>query len=464
MNKKKLNKHAIVVGGSLAGMLAARVLADYFNRVTIIERDPLSEIPEPRKGVPQARHLHVLLARGREVLQQLFPGLVEELIALGAPLVDMAADLAWLTPAGWGARFDSEIRIIGSSRDLLECSIRQRLASFTNVRFISECDVKELIIDPNNDRIAGVKLSCRNAASSFACEQTLEGDLVADASGRSSRAPQWLKEKGYDPPSETIVNAFLGYASRIYRRNDSLRDCKGVYVQPAPPGDNRGGALFPVEGNRLILTLAGYGKDYPPPDEEGFIEFARSLRTPSIYNVIKDAEPLSPIFTYRATENRLRHYEKTRRLPEGLIILGDAVCAFNPVFAQGMTMAAIGAMTLDQCLRDRYKKSPDGDLMGLSRRFQKKLAKVNVAPWMLATSEDLRVSGCVGEPHGFIAGLMQRYADKVVRLSTDSPKARKALLEVFNLLKPPSALFNPVIPFQIVARSLSRYERSEQAI
>jgi 2-polyprenyl-6-methoxyphenol hydroxylase-like FAD-dependent oxidoreductase len=435
----------------MAGLLAARVLADHFDRVTIIERDRLPQYPEPRKGVPQARHLHVLLARGRLILEELFPSLVEQLVALGAPVIDMAMDLAWLTPAGWGARCKSGVEIVGCSRDLLEWCVRRRLSDFENVGFLGECDVIGLSCGDAGKRVAGVNAKLRGEGRG---DLAISCDFAVDASGRGSPAPRWLEQIGCEPPRETVVDAFLGYSSRVYRRPPGARDWQGVYVQPAPPSHGRGGALFPVEGNRWILTLAGYGRDYPPGDESGFMEFARGLRTRVIYEAIKEAEPVSPVFTYRATENRLRHYEQMSRPVEGFIVLGDAACAFNPVYAQGMTMAALSASTLDQCLREQSDKRPSGDLTGLTRRFQKRLAAVNAPAWMLATSEDFRVPQCEGKPPARLSRLLQRYVDRVVHLSTRDDQARVSLLEVFNMLKPPAALLNVRMLSRIMLHSL----------
>lgn len=457
--------HAIVIGGSLAGLLAARVLADHFDRVTILERDSLMAAePAPRKGVPQARHLHVLLARGREILQQLFPGLVEELIASGALLADMAADLAWLTHKGWGVRCDSGIRMVSCTRDLLEYSVRCRLEEISQVNFYDDCDVVGLTADDTGTVIKGVTVCPRSAFESIEDAGDsihLRADLVVDASGRGSRAPEWLEQLGYRAPGETVVNAFLGYTSRVYRRHPALKDWHGVYVQPAPPDQTRGGALFPVEGDRWILTLAGYGRDYAPTDETGFMEFVRSLRTPMIHDAIKNAEPLTPIFTYRATENRLRHYERMSRRPEGFIAIGDAVCSFNPVYAQGMTMAALGALTLEKCLGDQRRRARDRDMKGFALRFQSRLAKACADPWKLATSEDFRVPQCEGEPPGLIGSLLQRYFDNVVLLSTRNSHARKLLLEVFNMLRSPASLFHPVIATKVLIQPFRQLFQSE---
>ncbi|HWP43016.1 MAG TPA: 2-polyprenyl-6-methoxyphenol hydroxylase-like oxidoreductase, partial [Blastocatellia bacterium] len=254
--------------------------------------------------------------------------------------------------------------------------------------------------------------------------------------------------------------AFLGYASRIYRRTAVPRDWSGIYVQAAPPSHSRGGVLFPIEGDRWLLTVVGLGRDYPPTDEAGFLEFARSMRAPAIYNAIKDAEPLSDIYSYRGTENRVRHYERMSRRPEGLLVLGDAACAFNPVYGQGMTTAALSAQTLSECLNSHRGPRLGKEVTGLADRFQKKLAKANTPAWLLATGEDLRVPEVVGKKPGLADRLMQRYVDRVVELSTENEQARLLLLEVFNLLKPPTALFHPAILAQMLKRGF-RIQHSE---
>lgn len=438
--------HALVIGGSLAGLLAARVLRDHFERVTVVERDRLPEAPAPRAGVPQARHQHALLVRGRLILERLFPGLQEELVRAGAPLVDMAADMAWLTPAGWGIRFSSSLVMLACSRDLLEWSVRRRLGAQPGLRFLEQGDVDGLAVSPDGGAVAAAFVRSRREPMA---PGRIDADLVIDASGRGSRAPHWLEALGYDRPEETTVNAFLGYASRIYQRPASLPvDWKAAYIQPAPPEFTRGGVAFPLEGDRWMVTLAGLGGDYPPTDEAGFLAFARSLRSPALYESIKDAEPVSPIASCRATQNRRRHYERLRRFPERFVVLGDAACAFNPVYAQGMTMAAVGAELLDRCLRERP------DLSGLPSRFHRKLARANRAAWMLATSEDLRVRGTVGGRLDVPTRLMHGYLDQIVALTTRDPGVRVRLLEVFHMLRSPAALFAPHVLARVIGQAV----------
>ncbi len=466
MKTKMTNNHAIVIGGSMAGLVVARILSDRFEQVTLIERDQFPSAAIPRKGTPQSRHLHVLLQQGQLTLEQLFPGLCDEMIAAGAHLIDVTADMMWLTPGGWGVRFPSHVSMLGFSRDLLDWIIRRRLGAINNVRFLEGRDVTGLLANTGGTCVAGVSL--RSGTSE---EEQLHADLVVDASGRSSKSPQWLKALGYQPPQETVLNAFLGYASRLYRLpTDFQSDWRVVLLQAAPPTRTRAAAFMPLEENRWILTVYGGDSDYPPTDEAGLLEFVRSMPCPSIYNAIKNAEPLSQIYSYRGTENRWRHYERLPRYLEGFLVLGDAACAFNPVYGQGMTIAVLGASTLDECLHQQRQYQPNGDLTGLARRFQKKLAKINAVPWLLATSEDYRYRGTEGKPPSLLTQLMHRYMDRVVQLTTNHADVRLALLEVMHMLKPPGTLFQPRIAIQVLRQLfdlnsafLARISRSEQA-
>ncbi len=458
-HRTEKGNHALVIGGSMAGMLAARVLADHFERVTILERDRFPEDgPVPRKGVPQARHVHALLKRGRVALERLFAGIGDELVAAGAPTLDMANDIAWLNPAGWGVRFPSDLGFVSFSRDLLDWHVRRRLvADNGGVRFLKGYDVTGLVPDADGAGVAGARVRQRDGSGVVGGEEELHADLVVDATGRGSRAPEWLEALGCPRPEETVINAHLGDATRVYRRPPGFRaDWKMVFVQAAPPEITRGALLLPIEGDRWMLTLAGRDRDYPPTDEAGFMEFARSLRNPIIRDAIEGAEPLSPIHGFRQTANRRRHYEKLPRQPHNFLVTGDAACAFNPVYAQGMTTAALGAETLQACLREQRRRRPGGDLTGLARSFQKKLAGINKAPWMLATGEDFRVRGVEGGKPNAMNRFMHRYMDRVLELSTEDAGVRLALLEVFNLLKPPTAILASAIAAKVLRRAISR--------
>ena len=268
-----IGSRALVIGGSIAGLLASRVLSRRFDRVTIVERDRFPGGPTRRNGVLQASHQHIMLRRGTDILERLFPGIRGELVAAGAPLVDMANDAAWLTPFGWGVRFPSELVMLTCSRDLLEWSVRRRVAALPKVRFLQSAEVTGLLPAANGvDRVGGVKIRFRGERDGERGEEVLRADLVVDASGRPSRAPRWLKDLGYEPPQESVIDAHLGYTSRLYRIPKGFEPgWKGAYVQLAPPEHTRGGALLPIEGGRWMVTLAGTGGDYPPTDERGFL-------------------------------------------------------------------------------------------------------------------------------------------------------------------------------------------------
>ncbi|GAB4198065.1 MAG: hypothetical protein Fur006_47430 [Coleofasciculaceae cyanobacterium] len=448
----KTDSHAIVIGGSMAGLLACRVLSDHFDRVTLIERDRFPKEPEFRKGVPQSHHLHILLMRGRMILEELFPGLQNELVAAGASLLDMGTDLAWLNPVGWSVRFPSKLEMLCCSRNLLEWHVRRRIAQSANVRFLQEAEVTSLLSNADSSQVVGTRIRKHNLSKLGSQDEVLlYADLVVDASGRNSKTPQWLTALGYTAPQETKVNPFLGYASRIYQSSSEFSDkWKALYLQTAPPTLTRGGGFFPIEGNSWIVTLYGVGKDYPPTDEAGFLDFVRSLRSPMLYDVIKNAEPLSPIFGYHTSGNCLRHYEQMSRWPEGLVVLGDAACTFNPIYGQGMTTAAMSAMALNQCLVEQLWRGNTN----LAQRFQKKLAKVIATPWMLATSEDFRVRQTQGGTAGGVIRLMHWYMNGVMRLSTEDTKVCLVLLEVMHMIEQPTALLRPSILIEILGQAL----------
>ena len=446
-----VGRHAVVLGGSLAGLLAARVLADHFDHVTLIERDAYPETAEVRKGIPQANHVHALLLRGRQVLEEFFPGLQDEMVAAGVPLVDMADDMPWFTRAGWGIRFPSELKVLAFTRPVLDLHVRRRLAQNPKIEIADQMEVLRLVRDANENRIAGVMVIPRASEADRRVAQELRADLVVDTTGRASRAPRWLKDIGYEPPQETVINAHLGYASRLYRIPENFNagwTC--AIVQSAPPQRKRGGLVFKVEGDRWLVTLVGGGRDYPPSDEQAFLEFADSLPVPMIADAIRSAEPVSPIRTHRGTENRVRHYEGVN-LPDNFVVLGDAACAFNPVYGQGMTIASLGALTLQQCLREQRA---DGSLSGLSQRFQQRLAKVNKAPWLMATGEDYRYEETEGGSRGLMTRFMHWYMDRVLLLATRDVAVRSVLLQVFSMLIPPSALFRRAILFGVIREAL----------
>lgn len=433
--------HAVVIGGSIAGLLAARILCRHFERVTIVDRDVLPEKAIPRRGAPQANHNHVLLLRGRQVMEELFPGLQEAVIRDGGLSLDMASELAWLTPWGWGVRFESPLVMLACSRTLLEWRLRHMLGAFAAVTFQMSRRVGGLIVE--GGRARGIRTDAGD----------VDADLVVDASGRGSRAPHWLEAAGFTRPPETVVNAFLGYASRFYRpAPDASRWWKGMYLQAAPPDHPHVGVILPVEGGLWHVTLGGGDRQYPPSDETGFLQFARNLRASPLYEAIREAEACSPVYVTRSTENRRRLFESVR-MPEGFVVTGDAVCAFNPVYGQGMTTAAIAAQTLEASIEATLLQTGVAHGNGLPARFQRALAKANSAPWMLAIGEDLRYRSTEGARPDLRTRITQRYMDAIGRLTTSEPAVRLQLLRAFHMIAPPRSLLSPAMLWRVLGQA-----------
>ncbi|MCB0169358.1 MAG: FAD-dependent monooxygenase [Anaerolineae bacterium] len=385
--------HAVVIGGSIAGLTAARVLSDTFARVTIVERDRLPDAPDFRRGTPQARHSHTLPLRGERILEEKFPGLFDELCTNGATRINGGSEMAFYLAGGWHeVKQQSTLISMTCSRPLIEHAIYQRLVTQYRVEFLQEYETVGLTVDRLGQYVTGVRLRPRHAST--AEEMVLLADLVIDASGRNSQAPTWLAQLGYVPPRETIVNSFPGYSTRIYQRPANFDGAwKTLSIRPTPPNGARGGLIIPIEGDRWQVTLVGMGRDYPPTSEEGYLEFARSLPVPQLYEAIKDAQPLTRPCGYRSTENRLRHYDKLPRYLEGFLVMGDAVFALNPVYAQGMTVSVMGSVALERCLE--VQELNGQEITGLAQAFQQQLSKLASGLWKMAIREDSRWSATV---------------------------------------------------------------------
>jgi 2-polyprenyl-6-methoxyphenol hydroxylase-like FAD-dependent oxidoreductase len=447
-------QHAVVIGASMAGLLAGRVLAEHYERVTIIERDRLASGVHARKGVPQGQHVHALLKRGATILEDFFPDLSSVLARDGAPCVDTIADVCWYHFGLWKARFPSDIIGYSQSRPFLEAHVRDCLAERANVCFLDGWAVKGLCASADHTRVTGVKLRHSDALHR---QEELIADLVVDASGRGSQAPQWLLSMGYGRVEESIVKVDIGYASRTYRHlNQTFLDGKALIIYPTPPHGKRVGYIFPIEGGCWLVTVAGWLRDYPSGDERGFLDYARSLPVPNLYEAIKDAEPLTPTVMHKFPANRWRHYERMPYFPDNFVVLGDAACSFNPIYGQGMTTAALEANALSNCLPQYLRVH--GDLQGFGHHFQKKVAKVVKVPWLLATGEDFRYPETDGHrPPG--VRLLNWYGGRVHELAGSHHLTTLRFYEVLHMLKSPAALFNPRILFTILfKRRPSRHQ------
>jgi 2-polyprenyl-6-methoxyphenol hydroxylase-like FAD-dependent oxidoreductase len=444
--------HAVVLGAGMAGLLAAQVLASHFEQITVVDRDRLPDQPGFRRGVPQSRHLHVLLGRGLECLEQLLPGFEAGLVAAGAPVVEGSESL-WMNAAGWCRRYPSPIRLLGASRELIEFQVRTRVTAQANVQVLGGCEAVGLLTDRGRGAVTGVRLRSRDGRTEVTGPATdVAADLVVDACGRGSRAPQWLAALGYQPPALTRINSLLGYASRRYKIPAGFQaDWRMLVINAKPPSNPRAGALVPIEGGRWMVALIGAGRDYPPTDDAGFLEFARGLRSPLLYETIKVAEPLSPIYSYRNTDNQRRHFERLRRWPDRFVVIGDASCTFNPIYAQGMTVTAMTAVTLDHILAEHRRRS-GADPFGLARQAQRQVARTNAGAWTMATTEDLRYPWTEGARLDLATRVMHRYADRVLEVANGNPKVNTAFVNVVNLRHPPTSLFRPRVLLPVLAR------------
>lgn len=433
-----MDSRAIVVGASIAGLLAARVLSEHFERVTVLEKDALPGPDEARKSVPQGNHIHVIWSGGAAAIERLLPGLWEEMQARGAVAFDNSRDMRWFHRGVWKLRTPTGLVMYSQSRPLLEHRIRERVLALGNVEIVSGATALEPITSGDIRRIGGMRV---RVGADDAAPIDMRSQLVVDASGRGSRVPAWLEGLGYAAPRESRVGIDLKYASRIYAMpRDSARDWQVMAVYGGPPDARRAGVVFPIEGERWIVTLSGCLGDHPPGDEAGFLEFARGLDRPDLYEAIRDARPLSAISVFGFAQEVRRHYESLERLPAGLVVIGDAMCAFNPLYGQGVTVCALEAEALERSLRT-------GGAVGhgttdLPRRYYGAAARVVGDAWLVATATDLLFPQAQGDrPPGL--AVFGWYTRQILELSSCDPRVLRTFLEVLHFLRRPSALFAP---------------------
>ena len=432
-----VHDHAIVLGGSMAGLLVARVLADAYGHVTVVDRDDLVAGAEQRRGTPQARHIHALLARGQQALEQLFPGLTAELVTRGVPVGYMLADARLLFGGYRLARTDAGLPLVSVSRPLLEDRVRARVRALPQVRFAPPADVAGLRSSADRRRVTGVRLLRRADGSA---DEALDADLVVDAMGRGSRAPRWLETLGCARLEQEQVRIDVGYATRRYRLPSGALDDDLACVHGPTPDKPHGGALARLENDIWMLTLFGLLGDHPPRDPDGFAAFARSLRFPDLYDAIADGEPIDDPVTYRFPANVRRRYERMRGLPAGFLVLGDALCSFNPIYGQGMTSAALQALAL----RDNLPIGRDG-----TRPIVRALARAIDVPWQLATGADLAVPAVEG-PRPPRLRLVNGYVSRLQAAAVHDSSLSRAFLRVTGLVDRPEALLRPGIAVRVL--------------
>jgi 2-polyprenyl-6-methoxyphenol hydroxylase-like FAD-dependent oxidoreductase len=425
----RISEHAVVIGASMGGLLAARALSDFFTRVTLVERDAFPAADTPRKGVPQGRHTHGLLARGRLVLEAFFPGLTHEIVASGGLRGDVANDVKWIGHNVTLAQAPSDMVGLLASRPMLEGHVRRRLLALPAVTAIEQCAVQGLAYDAALRRVTGIRVRVADKA-----EETIAADLVVDASGRGSSSPAWLEALGYRRPASERIDIGIGYKTRLYRRHPSELGGKlGVVIAGSAP-TWRNGVILAQENDTWTVSVGGFLGDDAPDDEERFLAYVASLPTREIHDVIARAEPLSDLIAYRYASNLRWRYERLADFPEGYLVFGDAICSFNPVYGQGMTVAAQEAVALQWCLRQGTDD--------LARRFFRRAAKIVDTPWDIAVGNDLRHPEVRG-PRPAMQRFINWYVGKLHMAATQDAILANAFLNVANLMTAPPALLSP---------------------
>ncbi|WP_043267915.1 hydroxylase [Streptomyces sp. CT34] len=440
---------AVVIGGGLAGMLAVTALCGHVDAITVVERDRYPAGQVFRKGVPQARHLHVLLSGGQRALDRLLPGTVDALTAAGARSLYLPRDLVTRTPTGWQRRFDDRRHpTLSVTRPVLDAVVRERAlraaaGSPTRVEVLEATEAVGLTGDAR--RVTGVKVRSRNGGGGGRPERALPADLVVDASGRGSRAPRWYAALGREAPQEESVDSGLAYATRMYRPGGPAAAPEiGVNI-PGWPECPRGAVYVPVEDGNWLLTLSGVRGHHPPTDHAEFTAFSATVGDPYVHELLAGAEPVSPVHGFRDTRNRRRHFERPGAAPEGFLVLGDANCTFNPVYGQGMSVAALGALALRDTLADSGGLRP-----GTTARAQRAVARAAEPAWLAAVGADRPYTDGGDGRAGLGERLTTWYIGRLSARAAIDRVVGGAFRDVFCLTAPPSRLMAPRILLRTV--------------
>ncbi|AEF41322.1 NAD(P)/FAD-dependent oxidoreductase [Hoyosella subflava] len=428
------HEHAIVLGASMAGLLAARVLSETFERVTILERDALPTAAEPRLGVPQSRQAHLLLPGGAQVIESLFPGFLSDLKAMNVPVLRTCREIKFIV----GGHTLSQEGVIEDptyqpSRPLLERQLRARLERLPNVALIDRCDVVGLHTTPNGriPRVTGVNVVQRRSGSAA---EVRAADLVVDATGRRSRVPEWISALGCTPPAKSELRVDLKYVSQTLRLQEGALGELQLYLHGPVPGNPRGMVLIRQENDHWKLLVFGYGTHRPSADPLRHREFVAHVAPPEVLRAIQQAEALDAPVGHGFPSNLRRHYEKLTDFPTGLLVIGDAACSFNPLYAQGMSVAALQAMAL--------RKSLAGNHRTLARRYFRAAAKPIGVAWQTAIGGDLALPEVEGE-RTLATRLAERYVSRIQAAAETDPFVARTFLRVSAFMEPPSRLFSP---------------------
>jgi 2-polyprenyl-6-methoxyphenol hydroxylase-like FAD-dependent oxidoreductase len=432
------HRRAVVIGTSMAGLLAARVLSECFTQVVLLERDVLPDHAAPRKGTPQAEHPHGLLARGRQVLDQLFPGFTQALVAQGGISGDIGTDTAVDANNQRFAQSTAGIHALAVSRLAIEAELRRRVRALPGVRLLTEVDVLAPVHE--DGCVVGVRWQRRDNH----LLETMSAALVVDCSGRGSHGPAWLSEWGYAPPPEERVQIGLAYTSAYFRRAPGKPPLACV-IGAATAEQPRPSILLaqePAEDGqpRWVAGLGGYAGDHVTVTREAMAERARDINNLEIAALAEHGEMIGEPMRYSFPHSQRRHYEKLRRLPSGYLVMGDALASFNPIYGQGMTVVACEALALRAALAK--------GLDGLAPRFFKAAARVIDMPWQLAVGGDLALPQVPG-PRPFPVKLISAYVAHVQRVAVHDAVVAAAFVKVIHMLKPPASLLAPALMWRV---------------
>lgn len=455
-----LGQRAVVVGASMAGLLAARVLSERFAQVVVLERDELPHGPSVRKGTPQVAHSHGLLARGRLIIEALFPGYTQALCDRGAKMGDAGRNVYVSVGGQMLANASSGESGIACSRLLIEDEVRRRVRAISNVQLVSRVDVQEPIFDVALSRVTGVRMRLLDGTATPADvrDGVLAADLVIDCTGRGSRAPQWLRNWGFDAPEEERVSIGVGYITSYFvRTEDQLPDI-GAAISTATAEMMRPAVMIAQEPavddtrKRWVVTLAGFAGDHPEATLESLMRRAPHSGSDAIAKIVREAEPIGSVLRYGFPHSQRRRYERLRRFPERFLAMGDAIASFNPIYGQGMTVAACEALAL----RDQLSRG----LAGIHRPFFRQAAKVIDNPWQISVGADLAIPTVQGARTARVR-FINAYMRKLFYAARFDATVSLAFKRVTHLLAPPPSLFAPHIVLRVLWRNLTRRVASE---
>jgi len=441
----RIGKQAVVVGAGMAGLIAARSLSDFFERVIVLENDALPKEATHRPGTPQSRHIHGLLAGGLRALSCLFPGFEESLSQAGAVRLRMGYDYRLERP-GYDPfpQRDLGLRVYSMTRPLLEFTVRKQLGRYRNIELRESCRAQEFLPTPDDAAVAAVRYQNSDGGS-----ETLPADLVIDASGRGSLTLALLHAIGWPTPEETTIGVDIGYATAFFDIPEEVPgDWKGVLTYPHYPYNKRTALILPVEGNRWIVGLAGRYNEKPPADWDGFLVYAQRLRTPTVYNVIRHSKPPAEIARFGFKASCWRHFERLEKFPRALLPFGDAICRFNPIYGQGMSVAALEGTVLNQLLTAQSSES--NGLATLAGAFFTEAEKLIDTPWAAAAIPDFIDPRTEGQRPSDFADTLKFFA-ALLKLAAEDVTVHKLLIEVQSLLKLRNAYRNPELARRIKA-------------